>query len=200
MSTYELSAAELAYAEERLHITAHHEAGHAVAALMRGGGECHRITIEPTETHWGMTRTTVKPFVDDAGFSTFAGPWADARVRWPAELPFDECDEDGCTFADLITEVFVNDADGDLEQYEAVWESDRVQIAPREGKLALPEGFSPMTEEWYEAKWSDELEQVWPVIQALATRLMEVRTMTGDETTKLVHAGLAGLYDEGAER
>jgi hypothetical protein len=200
MTTNELSAAELAYAEEILHTTAHHEAGHAVAALMRGGGECHGITLEPTGTHWGMTRTRTKMFVDDAAFSTYAGPWADARAQWPAGLPIDEHDDDGgYWFHERVTETFEDNGDDDLENYEPAWENDPVQQAIRSGKLTLPEGCPPMTQEWYEAKWSRELEDVWPVIQALATRLLDVRTMTGDEVTKLVYAGL-GYDDEGGER
>jgi ATP-dependent Zn protease len=38
------------------YLTACHEAGHAVAALMRGGGEVTSISIEPTADHLGITQ------------------------------------------------------------------------------------------------------------------------------------------------
>ena len=68
------------------YITACHEAGHAVAALMRGGGEITSITIEPTADYLGYTWTRIKPF--DRAFIIYAGPWAEARAQW-TEPTFD---------------------------------------------------------------------------------------------------------------
>jgi ATP-dependent Zn protease len=48
------------------YLTACHEAGHAVAALMRGGGEVTSISIEPTADHLGITHTRRKTF-DNSG-------------------------------------------------------------------------------------------------------------------------------------
>lgn len=66
-------------------ITAHHEAGHAVAAEMRGDGEVRALAIEPTDQYLGKTWFRAKPA--DLAFVTFAGPWAEARCRWPAKPP-----------------------------------------------------------------------------------------------------------------
>ena len=63
------------------YITACREAGHAVAALMRGGGEITSITIEPTADYLGYTWTRIKPF--DRAFIIYAGPWAEARAHGP---------------------------------------------------------------------------------------------------------------------
>ena len=76
------------------HLTAHHEPGHAVAALMRGGGELVSVTIEPTAEYAGHTGLRSKPF--DIAFVTYAGPWAEARAQWPAEVSLDAEDGDGC--------------------------------------------------------------------------------------------------------
>jgi hypothetical protein len=43
-------------------LTAHHEVGHAVAAVMRGGGVLTSITIEPTSEHLGKTWSRIKPY------------------------------------------------------------------------------------------------------------------------------------------
>jgi hypothetical protein len=51
-------------------IIAHHEAGHAVAAVMRGGGELMSITIEPTDDHLGYTETRVRDTPTTAGPGT----------------------------------------------------------------------------------------------------------------------------------
>ena len=81
----ELVAAMSAYTTAR---SAHHEAGHAVAAVFRGGelravhlGHVDWSTFDnsadrPGETHH-RTRPEFQPFV------TFAGPWATAR--WTVE-------------------------------------------------------------------------------------------------------------------
>ena len=95
------------------YLTACHEAGHAVAAVLRGG-TFDSISIEPTVTRDGFIHTRgVKAC--DAEFVKFAGPWAGARADWPA-LPLDGVDGDGSTFDDYLRASMRANAN-DLRQY-----------------------------------------------------------------------------------
>jgi hypothetical protein len=145
--------------DERL-LTAHHEAGHAVAALMRGGGELRSITIEPTAAYQGHTGYRGKPC--DSAFVTYAGPWAEARAQWALATLEDE-DDDGCTFEDYVTAAFLRNADGDGEQYRRAQEADAALYGPEFGHLAYGR----------EEHWSRELEESWPAVQQLAAMLMD---------------------------
>lgn len=138
-------------------LTAHHEAGHAVAALMRGGGELLSITIEPTAQYAGFTRTRHQ--IWDAAFVTFAGPWAEARATWgPRAL--DDIDDDGCCFGDYVTEAWFNNLHGDGQTYQ-----DNLI-----GESAFGLARDPAErEDW----WSTELDDRWPVIQAVALLLLD---------------------------
>ena len=59
---------------------------------MRGGGELVSVTIEPTAEYAAHTGLRSKPF--DIAFVTYAGPWAEARAQWPAEVSLDAEDGD----------------------------------------------------------------------------------------------------------
>ena len=153
------------------YLTACHEAGHAVACLLRGG-EVDSISVEPTARHDGITHCRGSDFA----FRTYAGPWAEARAQWPNPT-LDGCDEDGCTFDDYVTRVFsTNTSDSDFFQYQlemdgplqpvldAVWR----QIRPNEsGGDLSPRGIVARQE-----TWDSELEHAWPVIQRVAERLL----------------------------
>jgi hypothetical protein len=66
--------------------TAHHEAGHAVAAVLRGGEVLHVLVGDPTdeglidaEREWkGVVRHRSMSW--DVPFIAFAGPWAQWRI------------------------------------------------------------------------------------------------------------------------
>jgi hypothetical protein len=181
-------------AEAEISLTAHHEAGHAVAALMRGGGEVVSITIVPTPEYFGFTHTRVKIF--DTAFLTYAGPLAEARSHWPEGVPLDDeygdDDDDDVTFGDYVTAAFIRNADGDLEKYVECWKTDPALAAIDSGLLSAPEGVSVPTQGSVEAGWDTELERyAWPAVRALAVRLLDVRTMTGEEVVGLVDPFLA---------
>lgn len=118
--------------EERL-LTAHHEAGHAVAALMRGDGELRSITIEPTAAYLGHTGYRGKPC--DAAFVTYAGPWAEARAQWPLPTLEGE-DDDGLAFEDYVSGAFPLNADGDGEDFRRAKEADSALHGPEFAHLA----------------------------------------------------------------
>lgn len=149
--------------DERL-LTAHHEAGHAVAALMRGGGQLRSITIEPTTTYLGHTGYRGKPC--DTAFVTYAGPWAEARAQWVRPTLDDE-DDDGCTFEDYVSVAFLSNADGDGEDYRRAQEAEAAQLGE------FGQQFLDLTGVRQEM-WSGELEQSWPLIQQVAAIAMLV--------------------------
>jgi hypothetical protein len=201
-----------AWLEAKRHVTAHHRAGHAVAAVLVGGEVEHvRLVGDLDADRWGNTRSTMMPRVDTRAFATFAGPWADARVRWPDGLPLDKTNADGRTFSQCVAEAFAVDyVDGDdvdlddldalgvepeyggddLQCYLWVWENDRVQAAIRSGKLKAPKGFTWPTRGVYEAEWCQRLEKAWPAIQAVAALLLEYAELTGDEVEAIVERTL----------
>lgn len=72
-------------------ITAHHEAGHAVTSVMRGGSSFRSVDL--------------------------TGPWAEARSQWPADVALDGEDDDGVTFDDCVTGVLLTQPD-DLQELQ----------------------------------------------------------------------------------
>jgi hypothetical protein len=166
--------------EER-RVTAHHEAGHAIAALMRGGGEVTSITIDPTADYMGCAGVRSKSF--DTPFIIFAGPWAEARCQWTGDT-LDGLDDDGCEFIDHVTAAFMSNSDGDGTVYGEALEHDVYELARRSGFLA--EGGMEVDRE---TAWSEELERMWPVVQLLAERLL-IGAVSGQEAADLVDEGL----------
>ncbi|MFN3004594.1 hypothetical protein [Mycolicibacterium wolinskyi] len=136
-------------------ITTHHEAGHAVAASMRGGSEPVSVTIEPTDGHLGYTRWCGKPC--DNAFITFAGPWAEARAQWPLPI-LDGEDTDGATFADYIAAAWLRNRDGDAADYQRATQVDRELLGDHYDEVAR------------ESIWQLQLERQWSAIQAQGCR------------------------------
>jgi hypothetical protein len=135
-------------------LTAHHEAGHAVAVLMRGAGQLHYIDLNATDEYLGYTHYASKPC--DSAFITYAGVWAEARAQWPlADL--DAEDDDGCTFNDYVLGAFLANIDGDAEPYRTLMDAD-----------PLPVEFQRRREQC----WDQELEREWTVIQTVAQLLL----------------------------
>jgi hypothetical protein len=174
--------------------TAHHEAGHAVATLLRGGGELLSITIAPAGDYLGHTESRTKAVAGtDRLFITFAGPWAEARAQW-AMPSLDREDDDGCTFDDHLCGAWMVNADGDSDAYE--------DMRGEEVRFAEYLGITPgELRDRRERGWGDELERAWPVIQQVAKLLLAGDTVTdavvrefvdgmwGDELAEL-HPGL----------
>ncbi len=71
--------------------TAFHEAGHLVAAGLRGGAWLTPTTLPDGSHTDGMTWWRAEP--EHRAFIIFGGPWAQARQRWgdrPLDAAFDE--------------------------------------------------------------------------------------------------------------
>lgn len=152
---------------------AHHEAGHAVAAVYRGStlvrvflGTADWSSLDmSTDTPGGtehVSRRENQPFI------TFAGPWAEAR--WSVENDPDYAGDDDMDSA--LEDAWENNTDGDTVRYQ-----DRVDELQ---SLAMQlGGFCSVGAVW-EWHWSNELDELWPAICEVAALLIGGRTVTHD--------------------
>ncbi|BBY08113.1 M50 family metallopeptidase [Mycobacterium noviomagense] len=188
--------------DERL-LTAHHEAGHAVAALLRGGGELKSMTIEPTADYAGCTWSRSKAV--DRAFIVYAGPWAEARVRWNGPT-LDDFDEDGLDFNDHLMTAFLRNPDdraaykeagggGDPFQHTigqmlpSAGSADRDSLADFLRQQAAQLGIDMAHPEQV---WTAELERVWPAICEVAALLVDGQAVDHDTVQaaiKRMHSG-----------
>jgi hypothetical protein len=145
---------------------AHHEAGHAVAAVARGGkltdvflGTVDWSTLDcSADTSGGTVHRTAYA---DQPFVTFAGPWFEAK--WTVES------DSGVEDFNEALEYSRGDNPGDTDKYEnRVAELDSV---------AAKLGFSLVDRAW-EAEWADELEPLWPAVCEVATMLVNGQCVT----------------------
>lgn len=161
-------------------LTAYHEAGHAVAAVMRGG-RVISISIEPVPgCHDGETWTTQQQW--DNSFVYFAGPWAEARRLWPAGT-LNNLDEDGLTFNTYILGRFLRNPD-DTQNYAHWCELDR---------LMLP----VQARDYYnvssrENTYGIELEEEWPAISEVARLRLAGVEVTTEMIQELLDQNAAG--------
>lgn len=162
-------------------LTAHHEAGHAVAALACGGGLIS-ITIGPTREHpeyAGNTGVRVEKWWH-LPFVVYAGPWAEARSQWTRDSldSLDGEDDDGRPFRDYVREAFDVNRDGDLDKYEQLEEGilpDGTRSEPPTARMAQFSG-RPRDEVIAERgqECSRQLEEhCWPVIRVVAGMLLD---------------------------
>jgi hypothetical protein len=177
------------------YLTAHHEAGHAAAALMCDDGELTRITIEPTSDYMGYTGYRVRPWDDQ--FATYAGPWAEARAQWTGDDDLYD-DDEGCDFDYRVWAAFNRSRDGDLEKYQqlesGVTDGGMVFGAPTE-VLAQLLGVSTADFVYRrEQEWSDKLNQYWLVICEVAELLL-----AGCEDIAVITKTIKAAIDDDAD-
>ncbi|MCV7289142.1 hypothetical protein H7J87_27825 [Mycolicibacterium wolinskyi] len=147
--------------DEKAVIT-HHEAGHAVAALMTVAGDLEGPVSACIVAGRGTGNTKINDWVIDepvqAAFVFYAGPWAEARVQWrqPALEGLDDTDASGRSFRMAVRAAFLEGVGrtGDLAYYNGMAKIDS----------SIPER---------ETDWSRALERAWPVIGALAKALRD---------------------------
>lgn len=158
MSNSELDA----FLADQRRQTAHHEAGHAVTAVARGG-TFHGLTVEGTATRHGGVHVVHPRAARE--FVTFAGPWAEARYDW-ADRPLDGIDEHGSTLHDYIRASLCANA-SDLQVYEpSINLPFEIFVADGQGDDA-PEVPLARDESWYA-----ELESYWPTMQLAADMVL----------------------------
>jgi hypothetical protein len=157
------------------YLTAYHEAGHAVAALVCGL-RLTSITIEPDPGNPEIRGNTGVSFDKNKPthyhFSVFAGPWAEARVQWPHHSlgSLDDGHGGGRSFRSYVFEALEGvDRDGDSVKYVDMQSGklpdgssfnhpDR-EIAQREGRPTIEVVADR------ERRWSRHLEKrCWPII------------------------------------
>lgn len=138
---------------------AHHEAGHAVAAVAVGGqlltvflGTADWSTCDDTAETPGATchRT---PWVDQP-FVTFAGPWAEAMWTTHNDPEVDD-------FHEALDYAWDDSSHGDTAKYQ-----DRIADVTDADRAAM------------EAQWDQALAVLWPAICQVATSLINGQTVT----------------------
>ena len=173
-------------------LTACHEAGHAVACLMRGGGTFTSVTIERTDDYLGCTFTRLKQW--DSQFVSYAGPWAEARAQWPSDLSVGELDDDGGEFNDYI--VFALAANPpDLQGYREP--TGEIAIAIRK---ALERDCGDETIRQMDVArdeiWDRQLEDMWPVMLSVAQMLIDGQAVNDEVVRSLIDERLRVLLEE----
>jgi len=148
---------------DEIALITHHEAGHAVAALMTVDGDLDGSATVTLVCGRGTGNVNPARGVPSepaqAAFIFYAGPWAEARVQW-AKAALDclgDTTDDGTSFRETVVAAFKNANLGgvsDLAMY-----NQQVSADP-----SIP-GREP--------DWSHELERAWPIIQSLANALRD---------------------------
>jgi hypothetical protein len=149
-------------------VTAHHEAGHAVAACLSRSGQLVSVAIDGTGDTLGHTLTSADVF--DEPFISYSGVWAEAYYRRE-----DEGAETARDFEDLLTAVWLGQIGdgGDYDHYQSAHNA-VVALFPAEPTAAAADAYRKAIRAT-ERRWRRELEDHWPVIAAVAHRLL-----TGD--------------------
>ena len=164
-------------------LTAHHEAGHAVAALVCKGGKLISITIHPPPEHpeyAGCTHVQVgDPW--QLQFAVYAGPWTEARAKWPLDSlgNLDDQNDRGRPFREYVRDAFDVNRDGDSEKFALLQEGIRPDNAerfkPQVDAIAESTGHTKLEAAIQrEQEWSRRLEEdCWPLIRAVARMLLD---------------------------
>ncbi|WP_133057898.1 hypothetical protein [Mycolicibacterium conceptionense] len=145
--------------DEKALIT-HHEAGHAIAALMTAVGDLDGGVSVCILAGRGNGNAQIGDWVTgepvQAAFVFYAGPWAEARVQWqqPSLEGLDDTDGNGESFRDRVRAAFLEGVGvtSDLASYN---------------EMARIDSSIPKREPY----WARELERAWPVIKELANAL-----------------------------
>ena len=157
-----------------LELTAHHEAGHAVATVLRRG-KITSININLDRTRGEHGETWTSAMQHDQSFITYAGPWAEARSQWTG-ANLDDVDDGGCTFSDRLATCF------ELNQYDLALYNLCVEKYDR--------GWNPLLSQHdlaeRAADWSRQFETLWPIMCQVAQLLLAEESVTTDIIAALI--------------
>lgn len=143
----------------------HHEAAHAVAAVMTADGSLGdqiEVTLIDRGTRrekgQGGASLLVPGHPMQAALIVYAGPWGEARAQWLTPLgSLNDTNEGGTPFYELVKDAFASASrppggEADARLYAMIASANPNVLAR-------------------EQDWSIELERAWPVIQELADAL-----------------------------
>lgn len=168
-------------------ITAHHEAGHAVATYV-GGGTVHSISIEPTAETLGQTVMSPRDGTG-AAFAIHGGPFAEARSQWLLST-FDLSDHyHHELFERMVWKAWMLNlhgngvpSDGDLMQMAN-------QTEEADGLMVV---FN-----YRRDQWDILLETLWEAIQEVADLLLRGDTIAQTEVAEIVERRNPGARERG---
>lgn len=150
---------------------AYHEAGHAVAAVLRDGSSLRPLSITSADDYPDSTcRLTTGR---DPGFVAWAGPWSEAYAEW-CERPRERGDDE-FVFADYHLTVYLSGSHTDWEIVEHNFAS-LPWASLRAGT---------------ERVWGMELTHMWPAIQQVARWLLVGEPVTNQRVRDLTDAEMA---------
>lgn len=159
-------------------MAAYHEAGHAVAVLMRGGSTLEHVRLVVGQ-HGAGTRASMKEW--DWAFYTWAGAWAEARFTWGDRAMHE--DYDGVTFQDHLTEV--------LRHQPADRNAYRRAAAEHDAMLQSAGFNAQQLRQSTERTWCQELSDVWPAVEYVAEKLLEGSVLGHKEVEAAVAVAVA---------
>lgn len=146
---------------DQIAVITHHEAAHAVAALMTANTELDdRMNVSVGLIDGGVAGGHSEVLVSNnhpvqAAFIFYAGPWAEVRVEWRRPVNnLDETDESGVSFHRIVEKKFTYGPGSDGARY----------LELNQVVLNIPDN-APY--------WSSQLEMVWPVTDKLADALRD---------------------------
>lgn len=131
-------------------LTAFHEAGHLVAAVLRGGTWLSSRTLDAGSHTDGMTWWCAEP--DDRAFIILGGPWAQARHGWQSRI--DAGDEHAAFDDELLAVLTAHPEDAGAYSHAS---------------RAFPVS---------EREWGAELTAAWPAMRVLADVLLRGEAVT----------------------
>ena len=153
--------------ERERYIAACHEAGHAMAACMRG---------VPITGLWlgpdGEAEIRIKNGSGtEYAFIAFAGPWAEVRAQWTKSCRNDDAvDDDGRCFADHLAVAFCHNQKDSLDYHREVEGDIRAAIDASAAAMFFPDEIPPRITP--PGNWDAELEARWPEIQEWAATML----------------------------
>lgn len=166
------------------YLAAHHEAGHAEAAVILGGW----VSEIYVHYEYGYTRHDGD---SDRRMVYYAGSWAEVRaLREMQEMDRSGLDAAGRDFKRQVLALLAQKNGSDWVRYERECHHDVRELVGKANwaylnDLPFDESIVTVPDE----TWDDELEELWPKIKHLAYRLYRDEQVINVGTTELFKVG-----------